>query len=84
MFDVILDCYTDEPSGLGAPPYLSVHSRYISGTLLMLGREHFYLTIDDIRISKMPDTLSRIIDFTAASASYSDSQAAYKRPSDTK
>lgn len=52
MFDVILDCYTDEPSGLGAPPYLSVHSRYISGTLLMLGREHFYLTIDDIRISK--------------------------------
>lgn len=51
MFDIILDCYTDEPSGLGAPPYLSVHSRYLSGTLAMLDREHYYLTIDDLRIS---------------------------------
>ena len=32
----------------------------------------------------MTDTLSRIIDVTAASASDSDAQAAYKRPSDTK
>ena len=26
-YDVIVDCYTDEPSGLGVPPFLSVHSR---------------------------------------------------------
>ena len=32
-YDVILDCYTDEPSGLGVPPFLSVHSRYIAGAL---------------------------------------------------
>ena len=32
-YDVIIDCYTDEPSGLGVPPYLSVHSRYIAGVL---------------------------------------------------
>lgn len=50
MFDIILDCYTDEPSGLGAPPYLSVHSRYLSGVLTLLNREYYYLTIDDIRI----------------------------------
>lgn len=50
MFDIILDCYTDEPSGLGAPPYLSVHSRYLSGVLALLNREYYYLTIDDIRI----------------------------------
>ena len=50
MFDVIVDCYTDEPSGLGAPPYLSVHSRYLAGVLTMANREYFYLTIDDLRI----------------------------------
>lgn len=32
-YDVIVDCYTDEPSGLGVPPFLSVHSRYIAGAL---------------------------------------------------
>lgn len=51
MFDIILDCYTDEPSGLGAPPYLSIHSRYLAGTLNLLNREYFYITIDDIRVS---------------------------------
>lgn len=30
MKNLIVDCYTDEPSGLGAPPYLSVHSRYLA------------------------------------------------------
>ena len=48
-FDVILDCYTDEPSGLGVPPYLGVHSRYIAGCLTEMGREYYYLTIDDLR-----------------------------------
>lgn len=48
-FDVILDCYTDEPSGLGVPPYLGVHSRYVAGCLEKQKRNYFYLTIDDLR-----------------------------------
>lgn len=46
---MILDCYTDEPSGLGAPPYLSVHSRYIAGSLSSKGEDYIYITIDDLR-----------------------------------
>lgn len=49
--DVILDCYTDEPSGLGVPPYLGVHQRYLAGSLAILGRSYSYLTIDDLRSS---------------------------------
>lgn len=49
-YDVILDCYTDEPSGLGVPPFLSVHSRYIAGCLEKEYRKYFYVTIDDIRL----------------------------------
>ena len=45
MAAVILDCYTDEPSGLGVPPYLGVYPRYLFGYL----EEAYYLTIDDIR-----------------------------------
>lgn len=48
-YDVIVDCYTDEPSGLGVPPFLSVHSRYIAGALEEKGRQYYYLTIDDLR-----------------------------------
>lgn len=48
-FDVILDCYTDEPSGLGVPPYLGVHSRYVAGCLEKQRRDYYYLTIDDLR-----------------------------------
>ncbi len=51
-YDVILDCYSDEPSGYGAPPFLGVHQRYISGALNYLKRKHFYLTIDDLRHAK--------------------------------
>lgn len=51
-YDVILDCYTDEPSGYGVPPYLGIHQRYLSGALDFLGRKHFYLTIDDLRYAK--------------------------------
>ena len=50
-YDVIIDCYTDEPSGLGVPPYLGVHSRYLAGSLKKKGKEYYYLTIDDIRVS---------------------------------
>ncbi len=49
-YDVIIDCYTDEPSGLGVPPYLGVHSRYLAGSLKKKGTKYYYLTIDDIRV----------------------------------
>lgn len=42
-FDVILDCYTDEPSGLGVPPYLGVHSRYVAGCLEKQRRDYYCL-----------------------------------------
>mgnify|MGYP004510327069 CR=1 FL=1 len=48
-YDVIIDCYTDEPSGLGVPPFLSVHSRYIAGALTEKNIKYYYLTIDDLR-----------------------------------
>ncbi|MCI9585291.1 MAG: radical SAM protein [Bacilli bacterium] len=48
-YDVIIDCYTDEPSGLGVPPFLSVHSRYIVGCLGKANVKYYYLTIDDLR-----------------------------------
>ena len=48
----IIDCYTDEPSGLGVPPYLGTFPRYIYGALKSKGIEAIYLTIDDIRLWK--------------------------------
>jgi len=45
----ILDCYTDEPAGLGVPPYLGVYPRYISGSLDEAVK---YITIDDLRFLK--------------------------------
>ena len=41
----ILDCYTDEPAGLGVPPYLGTYPRYIAGSLDKVN----YITIDDLR-----------------------------------
>jgi radical SAM superfamily enzyme with C-terminal helix-hairpin-helix motif len=46
---VILDCYTDEPSGYGVRPYLGTHQLHLSQALASLGLDHFYLTIDDLR-----------------------------------
>jgi len=51
-YDIILDCYSDEPSGYGVPLFLGVHQRYISAALNYFGRRHFYLTIDDLRYAK--------------------------------
>ena len=45
----ILDCYTDEPAGLGVPPYLGTYPRYIAG---FLNEEINYITIDDLRFYK--------------------------------
>ncbi len=44
--DTILDCYTDEPAGLGVPPYLGVHPRYLAGHL---DGKINYITVDDVR-----------------------------------
>jgi radical SAM superfamily enzyme with C-terminal helix-hairpin-helix motif len=44
----ILDCYTDEPAGLGVPPYLGTYPRYIAGSLDNVN----YITIDDLRFLK--------------------------------
>ncbi|MBW2975863.1 radical SAM protein [Candidatus Woesearchaeota archaeon] len=49
MAYAILDCYTDEPAGLGVPPYLGTYPRYIAG---YLNEDLYYLTIDDLRLWK--------------------------------
>ena len=41
-----MDCYTDEPAGLGVPPFVGVWPRYVAG---LSEREPTYLTIDDLR-----------------------------------
>jgi radical SAM superfamily enzyme with C-terminal helix-hairpin-helix motif len=46
----ILDCYTDEASGLGVPPYLGTYPRYIYGKLKSQGNSVDYVTIDDFRL----------------------------------
>ena len=47
MVYTIIDCYTDEPAGLGVPPYLGTYPRYIAG---YLNEGVNYLTIDDLRL----------------------------------
>ncbi|MFH1848943.1 MAG: radical SAM protein [archaeon] len=53
MAYTILDCYTDEPAGLGVPPYLGTYPRYIYGALLARGEKPHYLTIDDVRLYRL-------------------------------
>jgi radical SAM superfamily enzyme with C-terminal helix-hairpin-helix motif len=48
----ILDCYTDEASGLGVPPYLGTYPRYLYGKFLSEENNVKYLTIDDLRLWK--------------------------------
>ncbi len=47
MTRAILDCYTDEPAGLGVPPFIGVWPRYAAG---LYEQEPTYLTIDDLRL----------------------------------
>lgn len=49
---VILDCYTDEPSGYGVRPYLGTHQLHLSQALASTATPHSYLTIDDLRYNK--------------------------------
>ncbi|MBW6451625.1 MAG: radical SAM protein [DPANN group archaeon] len=49
---VIFDGYTDEPAGLGVPPYIGTYPRYVFGAIrkvLGISEEINYLTIDDVR-----------------------------------
>jgi radical SAM superfamily enzyme with C-terminal helix-hairpin-helix motif len=46
---IILDCYTDEPSGYGVRPYLGTHQTHLSQALSYKNIPHKYLTIDDLR-----------------------------------
>lgn len=48
---LIIDGYTDEPAGLGVPPYIDVYPRYIAGAIWSADpyAEVLYMTIDDAR-----------------------------------
>lgn len=51
MRALIVDGYTDEPAGLGVPPYIDVYPRYIAGAVWRHDphAEVFYMTIDEAR-----------------------------------
>lgn len=61
MSYTILDCYTDEASGLGVPPYLGTYPRYIAGYLKANGIKFNYLTIDDLRLYFVYNSLKKNI-----------------------
>lgn len=61
-FSVILDCYTDEPSGYGVRPYLGTHQIHLSQALACKGVEHYLLTIDDLRYAFAETADSRAIE----------------------
>jgi radical SAM superfamily enzyme with C-terminal helix-hairpin-helix motif len=48
---LIIDGYTDEPAGLGVPPYMDVYPRYIAGAAWSLDplTDIRYITIDEAR-----------------------------------
>ncbi|AHF79848.1 Hypothetical protein TES1_0454 [Thermococcus paralvinellae] len=53
MIVAIVDGYTDEPAGLGVPPYLGIYPRYAYGAIKKARKnaQIFYLTIDDLRFT---------------------------------
>lgn len=53
---IIIDCYTDEPAGLGVPPFLGVWARYVAGSYRDLPT---YLTIDDLRLGTSKKEFSK-------------------------
>lgn len=61
-FSVILDCYTDEPSGYGVRPYLGTHQIHLSQALAHKGVDHYLLTIDDLRYALAETRDSRAIE----------------------
>ncbi len=57
MRALIFDGYTDEPAGLGVPPYIGTYPRYCYGVLDKFNVETDYITIDEFR--KNPINLDR-------------------------
>jgi len=59
----IVDGYTDEPAGLGVPPYLDVYARFVAGAAYYAGAEEVrYFTIDQLR-QDWPTSLSTLSKF---------------------
>ena len=58
MRRTILDCYTDEPAGLGVPPFIGVWPRYAAG---LYEDESTYLTIDDIRLVRYVECVPEVV-----------------------
>ncbi|WP_421077587.1 radical SAM protein [Methanothermococcus sp. Ax23] len=46
---LILDGYTDEPAGLGVPPYIGTYPRYAAGVIYKYNYDVHYITIDRLR-----------------------------------
>ncbi len=48
---LILDGYTDEPAGLGVPPYIDVYPRYVAGAIYSVDKhiQVRYMTVDEFR-----------------------------------
>ena len=57
MTRAILDCYTDEPAGLGVPPFVGVWPRYVAG---LYEEEPTYLTIDDVRLVRYVESVPKV------------------------
>ena len=58
MRRTILDCYTDEPAGLGVPPFIGVWPRYAAGSY---DQEPTYLTIDDLRLVRYVEHVPEVV-----------------------
>lgn len=58
MVRAILDCYTDEPAGLGVPPFVGVWPRYVAG---LHPDEPVYLTIDDLRLIRYIEHVREVV-----------------------
>ncbi len=57
---LMIDGYTDEPAGLGVPPFIDVYPRYVAGAVWVASpqAEVLYVTIDEAR--RDPDSLKRL------------------------
>ncbi|MEM0345035.1 MAG: radical SAM protein [Thermofilaceae archaeon] len=62
MRALIIDGYTDEPAGLGVPPYIDVYPRYVAGAIWAAspGAEVRYVTVDFARAN-----LSRVMEYAS-------------------
>ncbi len=75
MTRAILDCYTDEPAGLGVPPFIGVWPRYAAGSFGVprlrgsdrsfppeggTPNEPTYLTIDDLRLVRYVESVPKV------------------------